>query len=286
MGKADLHIHTTASDGLCKPVDIIRLAVDQSLTTIAITDHDTIDGYLSARDQAKGTAVQLLCGAEFSVQQSGRTIHVLAYGFNPDDSNVAKLLQTQRGARLQRMEQILENLRVREGIGLEMDEVKAQARSNIVGRPHVAKVLIRKKIVSSVKEAFIRYLGQPYIEELDTRYVSVETLVKVISGAGGVTSLAHPGPLYSVKEVEELMDTGIDGIECIHPAHNYNQQKRFSQLAESRHLLVTGGSDFHGSGEEYAPWFGVVTIGEKRVEAVRHVAENRKRYTKSRGSDV
>lgn len=286
MGKADLHIHTTASDGLCEPVDIIRLAADHSLSTIAITDHDTIDGYLSVKSKAKSTAIQLLCGAEFTVQQSGRTIHVLAYGFNPEDPNVVSLLKTQRIARLKRMEQILETLRIRDGIGLEMDEVKAQARNNIVGRPHVAKVLIRKKIVSTVKEAFIRYLGQPYIEELDTRYVSVETLVQVVSGAGGVTSLAHPGPLYSVNEVEELMDTGIDGIECIHPAHNFNQQKRFSLLAERRHLLITGGSDFHGSGEEYAPWFGVVTIGEKRVEAVRRVAENRKRYTKSRGSDV
>ncbi|MEX0890329.1 MAG: PHP domain-containing protein [Balneolaceae bacterium] len=286
MGKADLHIHTTASDGLCKPVDILRLAADHSLSAIAITDHDTIDGYLNVRSKAKSTAVELICGAEFTVQQAGRTIHVLSYEFDPADPNVVNLLQIQRTARLQRMEQILENLRVREGIGLDMDEVKAQARNNIVGRPHVAKVLIRKKIVSSVKEAFIRYLGQPYIEELDTRYVSVETLVKVVSGAGGVTSLAHPGPLYSAKEVEELIDTGIDGIECIHPAHNFNQQKRFSLLAERRHLLVTGGSDFHGSGEEYAPWFGVVTIGEKRVEAVRRVARNRKRYTNNRGSDV
>jgi len=275
LGKADLHIHTTASDGAAEPADIVDLAVSKSLNTISITDHDTIEGYRQAKASAESHAIHLIPGVEFTARHGGREIHLLSYNFNPGDREILDLLKRQRLARRERMEKILDNLRSSQGLDLEFDEVKAYARSSSVGRPHVARLMVKKRMVSSVSEAFIRYLGSSVIETFEVPYASVEEIASVTGDAGGVTILAHPGPLYSLEEVEDLVNQGLDGVECIHPAHDYNKQKMFIEFAESRHLLITGGSDFHGSGEKYDPWFGIVTVSETRVRDLERISKNR-----------
>lgn len=283
MGKADLHIHTTASDGTCAPGEIVELAKSKSLNTIAITDHDSIDGYLEVRKTAEEHSVRLIPGVEITADYAGKEIHILGYNFNPHKHDFINFLKKQRMARLNRMEQILDHLRSRQGIDITIDEVKAQAKSNNVGRPHVAQILIKKQMVASIAEAFIRYLGSPLIEKIKISYAGLEKVIEAVSEAGGASSLAHPGPLYTMEEVEKYLDYGLDGIECIHPGHSFEEQKKFIRLAQARDLLITGGSDFHGTGREYDPYFGIVTLSEKHVTAIDRMTRQRKKLQMDMG---
>lgn len=277
MGKADLHIHTTASDGSCDPVEIIQLASSKFLNTISITDHDTIDGYLAAVDEARKFAIRLIPGVEITAYHNRKEIHILAYDFNPKDITFRNFLTSQRKARLERMERILHYLRSSQGIDLSLDEVKAQARSTNVGRPHLAQILVRKKYVASIAEAFIRYLGSPMLENIEIEYADIEHVIDVVDQATGATVLAHPGAVYNMVETEEYLNFGLDGIECIHPSHSYGEQKQFIELAEKNNLLITGGSDFHGTGREYDPFFGIVTISEQKLDRLQAMTGNRKK---------
>jgi 3',5'-nucleoside bisphosphate phosphatase len=277
LGKADLHIHTTASDGSCEPAEIVELAKSKSLNTISITDHDTIDGYLKAIEIAEKLAVNLIPGVEITALCDGQEIHILAYSFDHESLDFRTFLKNQRLARLNRMKEILQYLGRHEGIDLTLDEVKAQARSNNVGRPHVAQLLVKKKIVASIAEAFIRYLGTPLIEKIQITYAGIDEVVQSVKDAGGITSLAHPGPLYTMEEVEKFIDFGLDGIECMHPGHSFSDQKKFTEFAENRNLLITGGSDFHGTGREYDPYFGIVTLSEHKVNTLIRMADRRKK---------
>jgi len=283
LGKADLHIHTTASDGTCAPGEIVELARSKSLNTIAITDHDSIDGYLEARKSAEEHSVRLIPGVEITAHYAGKEIHVLGYNFDPYKNEFIQFLKKQRMARLNRMEQILDHLRSKQGIDITIDEVKAQAKSTNVGRPHVAQIMIKKKVVASIAEAFIRYLGLPLIEKIKISYAGLEEVIEKISEAGGASSLAHPGPLYTMDEVEEYLDYGLDGIECMHPGHSFEEQKKFISLAQARDLLITGGSDFHGNGREYDPYFGIVTLSEKYVAGIDRMTRQRKKLQMDMG---
>lgn len=275
MGKADLHIHTTASDGAYTPKNLLKYAKEKGLETISITDHDTIKGYLAGKPVAEELGIELLAGVENTVIWKGREVHLLAYCFDEEDSALLSLLHKQSSARKKRMEVIVDKLR-EQGVDINVDEVKAEARSGNIGRPHAAEVLISKGYVATVNEAFIRYLSFDKLDEVKTEYATIDEVVAIFKDAGGVLSLAHPGPLYSGKEVEELVSLGIDGIECIHPSHRYKVQRAFTQMASEKGLLVTGGSDFHGKGtSEYDPYFGIVTVGEQHVASLKRLAKRR-----------
>lgn len=275
MGKADLHIHTNASDGEYEPGEILQKAIKKGLKTIAITDHDSIKGYIKARELNSDNQIELLSGVELSVRWNGREVHLLAYCFDADDENVNLLMLQQSRARRLRMEKIVEKLK-KQGISIDLDEVKAEAGFSNIGRPHAASVLVNKGVVASFGEAFIRYLSSEKLQGIDTEFCTLQEGIKVMQAAGGVVSLAHPGPLYSAAEIEGLMKCGIDGIECIHPSHPYPVQKNFSNLARKNNYLVTGGSDYHGSrNSDYDPYFGIVTLGEQHVEALKRTARQR-----------
>lgn len=276
MGKADLHTHTTASDGTLSPGELISLAKKKGLKTLSITDHDTVKGYLEAKEAAAASGIELIPGVEITALWNQKEVHILAYGFDEQNPDFNQMLRKQKKARLLRMESIVEKLK-KQGLDIDMDEVRAESGPGNVGRPHAASVLIRKGYVASVAEAFIRYLSTEKLTGIQTHYVSIEEVVKLTRQAGGVLSLAHPGPLYSQKEIDELLATGLDGIECIHPSHNFNVQRTYTKMAKERHLLVTGGSDFHGSRKsDYDPYFGIVTVGEQFVESIKRMAARRK----------
>lgn len=276
MGKADLHIHTNASDGDLSPEDLINKVAQKGLKTISITDHDTIKGYQQARELASENEIELIPGVEISTVWNGREIHVLAYAFDEEDEGFLKLIFNQKNARRKRMRDIVEVLKS-EGIDIEYDEVRSESHPGNIGRPHAASVLINKGYVASVSEAFIRYLSTDKIKEIKTEYADVDDVISTVHKAGGVMSIAHPGPLYSQNEVKELLQHPFDGIECIHPSHSYKVQKMFLDLAHTNNLLVTGGSDFHGSTKsEYDPYLGVVTISTQFVEALKRSAHSKK----------
>lgn len=275
MGKADLHIHTNASDGAFEPGDILQKAITKGLRTIAITDHDSIKGYKKARELNIENKIELLSGVEMTVRWMDKEVHLLGYCFDPDDENINLLLLQQSRARRRRMSKIVDHLK-KQGIDIDLDEVKAEAGFSNIGRPHAASVLVSKGVVASFGEAFIRYLSSEKLEGINTEFCTLENGIKVIKKAGGIISLAHPGPLYSAAEIEDLMESGIDGIECIHPSHPYPVQKNFTKLAKKNNYLITGGSDYHGThSADYDPYFGIVTLGYQYVEAIKRTARQR-----------
>ncbi|WP_242979067.1 PHP domain-containing protein [Rhodohalobacter mucosus] len=281
MGKSDLHTHTKESDGALSAEQLIERAKKKGLKAISITDHDTINGYKKARPAANEAGIELIPGIEITALWNKREVHILAYLFDTENPKLLALLKRQRLARIKRMRDIVEVLRG-QGLDISLDEVRAESGTGSPGRPHAASVLISKGYVASVAEAFIRYLSSEKLKGIRTDYATVEEVVKIVKEAHGVLSLAHPGPLYSQKEINTLLEFGIDGIECIHPSHNFNLQRSFTKMAESRHLLITGGSDFHGKRKsEYDPYFGIVTLGDKHLASMKRLAQRRKTEQKS-----
>jgi 3',5'-nucleoside bisphosphate phosphatase len=277
LGKADLHTHTNASDGALTPKELILKAKSKGLKTVSITDHDTIKGYLQAVPYAAEHDIELLPGVEITALWNNREVHLLAYLFDVEDENFINLLLRQKRARILRMKAIVEELK-KKGIDIDIDEVRAESGPGNLGRPHAASVLISKGYVATVAEAFIRYLSTEKLVDIKTEYATIEEVVEITKQAGGVLSLAHPGPIYSQTEIEELIAKGLDGIECIHPSHNFNVQQTFKRLAESRKLLMTGGSDYHGTGKsDYDPYFGTVTVGDQHVASIKRLSERRKK---------
>ena len=279
MGKADLHIHTNASDGQYAPPEILKKVKSIGLQTVSITDHDTIAGYLQAKESAAELEIELIPGVEITSIWSSREVHLLAYGFDEEDPAFVNLLARQRKARRIRMRSIVAELN-KKGVDIDYDEVRAIAHTGNVGRPHAASLLIKKGYVSSVPEAFIRYLSEDHIKQIQTEYAGIEEVVAITKQAGGVLSVAHPGPIYSESDLNNILSFGLDGIECIHPSHNFNVQRVFSKMAKSRNLLITGGSDYHGNGKSnYDPYLGVVTLSSDHVNAIKRTAKNRKQLT-------
>ncbi len=275
MGKADLHTHTIYSDGACDPVHLVELAAEKSLSVLSITDHDSIDGYLNARSAAADLGIELLPGVEITTVHNQKEVHILAYCFDHENNELSDVLKNQRKARLKRMFKILKIIS-KQGINISIEEVIAEAGNMNVGRPHLASVMIKKRHVHSLQEAFIRYLASDVLGNVQPEYISVEECINLIRNCGGFSSLAHPSVLGNIELVNDLVGEGLDGIECIHPSHNFDDQKTFTALAKSNNLLITGGSDFHGNGKAYDPYFGIVTLGLEHVQSLKRLADRRK----------
>lgn len=277
MGKADLHIHTKASDGVLSVSELLDKVVEKGLKTVSITDHDTIDGYLEAQKPAADLGIELIPGVELTVLWKSIEVHLLAYDFDHHSDSFLSMIANQKIARRLRMKRIVEVLK-KEGVDIDYDEIRAVAGSGNVGRPHAAMVLVKKGYVSSVPEAFIRYLSAEKVKTVETEYIQIENGIDVVKKAGGVLSIAHPGRLFTMDDVNQLLSYELDGIECIHPSHTFSLQRQFTDLAKSRDLLITGGSDYHGKiNSDYDPYFGVVTLSQNHVDSLRRSAASRKR---------
>lgn len=278
LGKADLHIHSTASDGHSSPSEIVEGALKHNLSIIALTDHDTISGLEEAQQAAENTALRVLPGVEITSDFNGREAHLLAYCFDKTDHDFLTLIARHKKARIKRGEWIIEQLK-NEGLDLDINEVKAEANGSNVGRPHIASVLVDKGYVGTSKEAFIRYLSNQALGPIQNEYYTAQKVIEVVGVAGGATVVAHPGRMYSNSELSTFVEMGIDGIEVMHPSHNYELQKEMEAFAESHHLLKTGGSDFHGGNREYQKFFGVVNINTDTAERMIQMTDQRKKIS-------
>lgn len=256
-GLADLHTHTTASDGMQSPSENVRLAKAAGLSAIAITDHDTVAGVAEALQEGARLNITVVPGVEVSTVANGTDIHVLGYYTNNEDEKWLKRLASLRGIRDQRNEMIVDKLREL-GISLTMDEVIAaahgdstlaalQAAAVSIGRPHIAAALIRKGVVSNMKDAFDRYLATGAAAYVNPPRLHPFEAVDWIREAGGTSVIAHPGLYGNDSLIEDIIRYGVQGIEVYHSDHGAVEERRYGQLAEKYHLIETGGSDFHGS---------------------------------------
>ncbi|HKK46929.1 MAG TPA: PHP domain-containing protein [Balneolaceae bacterium] len=278
MAKADLHIHTLESDGNMSPVDVVRLANKHGLEIISITDHDTVRGYWKALETAEELDINLLAGVEITSDFKGRESHLLAYCFDPEHEAIETLMAEHHKSRLERGKWIVGQLS-KEGLDLDIEEVKAEAKGANIGRPHIAAVLVDKGYVASYKEAFIRYLSDSALGKIQNGYYDYRQAIQAVKEAGGAVVIAHPGNMYSNEELEDLVAAGVDGIEFIHPSHDYATQQRIGKFAEKHQLLVTGGSDYHGGNDDYQKFFGIVTLNTKYVHRLIRMTEQRKKIT-------
>jgi predicted metal-dependent phosphoesterase TrpH len=243
--RIDLHVHTKASDGLLDSTALIRAAQDAGIQAIGVTDHDTVDGLEEAAEAARAAAILFVPGIELSAYWGRVEFHVLGYGIDPDKPELTTFLRGTRGARHARMRAMVSRLFAM-GIPIPEAEVFSAACNGNVGRPHLARAMVRHGVVESVDEAFDRYLGTDRPAYVPRPDVTVARAIAVIRGAGGLAILAHPGLQNRDDVLTELIAAGLDGIEVYHPKHNYGMAKRYRRLASQRGLLATGGSDFHG----------------------------------------
>jgi len=250
----DLHVHTTCSDGGLTPSQAVAYAAARGLEGLAITDHDTIAGNPEAEEAARRRGIPFVSGTEISSRWDGITFHLLGYGFHRVTTRVREafaFLEESRAQRNPRMARQLRDL----GIDITWEEVLAEAAGSLVGRPHFARVLLRKGAVRTLQEAFDRYLGRGAPGYVDKQRLTPAEAAEIIGEAGGVMVLAHPGLLETERPgsldrvVEHLLSVGLAGIEVHYSRHTEEQTARYQALARRHRLLVTGGSDFHRSGE-------------------------------------
>ncbi len=247
---ADLHTHSTVSDGQYTPSELVRLAKARGLDVLALTDHDTMDGLDEAAEAGKAIGLRVMSGIELSADDY-LNLHILGYGFPPSAPTLRKISDGLKIGRNNRKHRIAKFLH-EHGVDVPLSEVEAAAKGGVIGRPHFAQVMLRHGYVATRKEAFDRYLDTLEFQEIEKgTKPSAQECVEQIKTAGGKVSLAHPYQIVLGEEtLEELImrlkDYGLDAIECYYPIHTPEQQAEYLGLAKKCGLHVTGGSDFHG----------------------------------------
>lgn len=239
---ADLHMHSTCSDGELSPEQLVEMARKRDLKTISITDHDSVQSYFAASSAAKAAEVHLVPGTEISAFLH-REIHVLGLFVEPSHEELGRKLAEQTQARVARVHAICERLAAH-NIKLNADAIVADASGN-VGRPHIAQALVKGKFVANFHDAFEQYLGRRGRAYVEARRLPAEFAINLIQRAGGVAILAHPGVEKLSSHFHELKAMGLDGIEINHPAHGANVRASLKAQARKMHFLVSGGSDMH-----------------------------------------
>jgi len=249
-GSADLHLHSSRSDGTEPPADVIRAVRAAGVATAALTDHDTVAGWDEAARTAREEGVGLLPGAELSTKHRGASVHVLAYLFDPADEPLAEMMRRVRDDRVGRAERLVRNLS--RDFALTWDDVLAQRSGDAtIGRPHIADALVAGGFLASREEAFAGplsvhspyYVGHFAPEPVDA--------VRAVVRAGGVAVIAHPAGrgMLPDREIRALIDAGLSGFELGHRENTPEGAAHLRRIAEEQGLLVTGSSDYHGRGK-------------------------------------
>jgi predicted metal-dependent phosphoesterase TrpH len=273
---ADLHIHTTFSDGTDTPEKIVELAKAGGLTTIAITDHDVIAGIEPAVKRGKEIGMEVIPGIELTSEIPGAEIHILGYFIDYHSPHLLQTIAKIQNGRRDRIYKICDKLKGL-GISLAPEEVFKKAGHYAAGRPHVARALIEKGIVKSFKEAFIKYLdsnGPAYVPHYR---LSPEEAIKLIVSAGGIPVFGHPAVSNIDAIIPELIAAGIAGIEVYYSGHNQSETEHYLNLAKKFALLVTGGSDYHGEISGRESRLGSIRVPDDLIEKLKneHLRRNK-----------
>jgi hypothetical protein len=250
MSRLDLHLHTTHSDGSSTPAEVVHLARRAGVTALAITDHDITTGVAEAAATGQQLEIEIIPGIEISSTLDDSELHVLGYFLDPRDPALNERLTVLRESRHRRNPQIIERLQTM-GIDITYEEVRALARTDSVGRPHIARILVGKGVVGTAQEAFDRFLAEGRPAYVPRMLPSPAEAVQWIKAARGLAVLAHPTWIKATTGtpadlVRQLKADGLDGVEVHYSTHTPRQTREYLDLATRLGLLVTGGSDFHG----------------------------------------
>lgn len=286
--RIDLHVHSTASDGTLSPSEVVREAHARGLCAIALTDHDTMDGVAEALQAGMRLGVEVIPGVELNTESTAGEVHVLGYfpppeGWSPEadpaghgagvvgaviDREFYDLLASRRDSRAERARKMVQRLREL-GMPLSYEDVLRQAGDAPVGRPHIARALLEAGYVESVKEAFDRWLHRGGPAYVPREKLSPAEAVQAIIDAGGVPVLAHPGRIDGQWVIQELIDAGLEGLECHYPEHTPEQTERYLGLAREHGLVVTGGTDYHGPRSPHDADLGSLPVPPEAVEQLK-----------------
>ena len=281
MRRADLHTHTTCSDGRLAPAALVREAAARDLAALAVTDHDTVAGVPEAQAAGRARGVQVVAGVELSVTFDGEELHLLGYAFDPSHEGLRRHLARFKEARRERARAMAERL-TELGKPLTFEDVARQAASAQVasaqvasgqvasgqvasghaalGRPHVAQALVAAGHAPSTRVAFDRLIGDDGPAFVEKPRFDAADALDLLHRAGGLGALAHPGEGTSDATFGALVDAGLDAVEVVHPAHDERLTRYWRTRAEANGLLPTGGSDYHGPGDDGEDRFGAFTV--------------------------
>lgn len=276
MSKIDLHIHSTASDGLLSPAEVARSAHAAGLTTIALTDHDTTDGVAEAQAAGRDLGVEVIAGVEINSEGAYGDVHFLGYFVDPANEALQEKLLEIRDARVGRARGMLRKL-AEMGMPLAWERVlQIAGDASSIARPHVARALLEAGYVTSTQEAFDKYIdnnGPAYVNRL--RLTPQETIA-IVHAAGGLIVLAHPPRAGTVQLIPMLQALGLDGIEVYYPEHTPDEIAMLETIAADRGLLLTGGSDFHGWNDGVHANMGSVPVPPTCADRLRERAAGAK----------
>lgn len=250
MSRLDLHLHTTHSDGSCTPTEVVGLAHQARVTALAITDHDITSGISEATAAGEQYGIEIIPGVEISSIMGNSELHILGYFLDWQDTLLNERFKSLRDSRHRRNPRIVDRLQSL-GIEITYDEVCTLAGSDSVGRPHIARALMNKGVVTSAQEAFDRFLGDGKPAYVPRDLPSPAEAIQWIKAARGLAVLAHPTWVRLTDQtlaelVRQLKANGLDGVEVYYSTHAARQTREYLSLAQQLGLLVTGGSDFHG----------------------------------------
>lgn len=248
----DLHIHTVHSDGLLTVSEVIKKARENGLHIISITDHDTVGGVGIALEISKVEGIMVIPGIEISAESKDfGEVHVLGYFINWKHKNFVRYFEYSYESRLERIYKIvkrLNDLGIRIDFSEILNEFKKDGNSNL-GRPHIAQILVKKGYVKDCDEAFDNYLGKGRPAYVEREKISVEDAISLITNAGGIPVIAHPGGKLSLDYIIYLKRKGLMGVEVWYPKHTEKDVEDLLDLCNRENLIPTGGSDFHGWGK-------------------------------------
>jgi 3',5'-nucleoside bisphosphate phosphatase len=279
MSRIDLHLHTTHSDGSLSPTEVIQLAHKANVTALAITDHDIVTAIPEAMAAGIDLGIEIVPGVEISSSMGSSELHILGYCINWQDSELNRRLASLRESRHTRNPQIIERLRSL-GLDVTYEEVRTLAGTESVGRPHIARLLMDKRYVTSAKDAFDRYLAEGRPAYVARELPQPADAIAWIRAAGGVAVLAHPTWAKVPGEglitlLTTLKDEGLGGIEVHYSTHTKKQTTEYLDLAKRLNVLVTGGSDFHGITKpdiEVGTGRGDLKVPEKLLDPLKKAA--------------
>jgi predicted metal-dependent phosphoesterase TrpH len=246
----DLHTHSTYSDGTCTPEKLVKIAKNLGIKTLALTDHDTTAGVKEAAEFARLAGIRFIAGVEIEVEAPKGEFHLLGLGLTDDLDRFEETLSGIRHYRVERNLEIVKKMNDA-GIDVKLSEVEEMAAGDIVARPHFAKVMVKRKVVKTIDEAFGRFLekGKPFYSPKKTP--TLVTAIKLIKASGGIPVIAHPFSL--LLQWSDLKDylliakiSGLEGIEAYHPQMDRTTSKKLQIFGRENGFVITGGSDFHG----------------------------------------
>lgn len=260
-GNSDLHVHTNYSDGTMTPEAVVDEAIRLGVSTISITDHDTLEGVVVASRYGQGKKLNIIAGLELSSYLSPSEIHILGYFVDIRNASLQKALKQAHEDRRKRIYEMVEKLR---GLNVDIDpqEIFRVVGKGSPGRMHVAETIWKHGYCDNILAPFSKYIGDKCPAYVPKKTLNPQQAIELIRGAGGVAVLAHPGLTQRDNVIEDLVKYGLQGIEVYYPSHNPQTVKKYLKIAEKYNLAVTGGSDFHGERKIDTPIAKVTVPGD------------------------